>query len=187
MLFCEATWPRLLTHRLLSINVIWRLPHPIDQNHAKKGDPGLRIAARQTPRVCVEHREINASGRCIQVPSEGCTEATLILRKLPNPKLYTSTRNASKSQAPPLLQSFHWAAVRLRLKAPCVSSSSQRGKFKLSWVGWPKCLGFVTPAPSTLRAKIKRDWASWGTAGTDGLGMNIKHERLWVNAWLEAR
>lgn len=73
----------------------------------KKGDPGLRIAARQAPRVCVEHREINASGRCIQVPSEGCTEATLILRKLPNPKLYTSTRTASKSQAPPLLQSFH--------------------------------------------------------------------------------
>lgn len=161
VLFCEATWPRLLF-----INVIWRLPHPIDQNHAKKGNQDLRIASHQAHRVCVEHLEIDASGRCIQVPSEGCTEATLILRKLPNPKLYTSTRNATKPWAPLLLQSFQWAAVQLSLKAPCVSSSSQRGKFKLSWVGWPKCLGFATSAPSTHGAKVKWDWASWGAAAT---------------------
>lgn len=46
----------------------------------EKRDPGSRVVVRRAPRVRVEHRRINASGRCAQVPLEGCTVATLLSR-----------------------------------------------------------------------------------------------------------
>lgn len=64
---------------------------PKPRKKKKNRDSCSRVVARRAPRVRVEHRRNNASGRCAQVPWEGCAVATVMSRKWPNPKLCTSS------------------------------------------------------------------------------------------------